>query len=219
MSKRKKPASVSGERAKRIVDRIAETLVARIELDFNSPLELAIATILSAQCTDERVNKVTPHLFAKYPTAKDYANADPEVLQEEIRSTGFFRNKTRSIISFAQSLVDKHDGEVPASMAELVELAGVGRKTANVILGSAFGVNDGITVDTHVKRVSGRLGLTAESDPVKIEGDLMGIVPREEWNAYSLRVIQLGRYTCTARKPRCGECPLEDLCPSAHTFD
>ncbi len=219
MSKRKKSATVSSERARQIVDRIAEALAARIELDFSSPLQLAIATILSAQCTDERVNKVTPPLFAKYPTAKDYANADPEVLQEEIRSTGFFRNKTRSIISFAQSLVEKHEGEVPATMDELVELAGVGRKTANVILGSAFGINEGITVDTHVKRVSGRLGLTAESDPVKIERDLMQVIPREDWNAHSLRIIQLGRYTCTARKPRCDDCTLEDLCPSAHMFD
>ena len=206
-------------RARAIVDRLAETCPARIELDFSSPLELAVATILSAQCTDARVNKVTPHLFSKYPDAPAYADADPEVLQEEIRSTGFFRNKTRSIISFARSVVDNHGGELPQTMDDLVNLAGVGRKTANVILGSGFGVNEGIVVDTHVKRVSGRLGLTAESDPVKIERDLMEIVPRDDWNAFGLRMIQLGRYTCTARKPKCDGCPLESLCPSAHTFD
>ena len=206
-------------RARAIVDRLAETCPARIELDFSSPLELAVATILSAQCTDARVNKVTPHLFSKYPDAPAYAEADPEVLQEEIRSTGFFRNKTRSIISFARSVVDNHGGELPQTMDELVNLAGVGRKTANVILGSGFGVNEGVVVDTHVKRVSGRLGLTSESDPVKIERDLMEIVPRDDWNAFGLRMIQLGRYTCTARKPKCDGCPLESLCPSAHTFD
>ncbi len=206
-------------RARAIVDRLAETCPARIELDFSSPLELAVATILSAQCTDARVNKVTPHLFSKYPDAPAYADADPEVLQEEIRSTGFFRNKTRSIISFARSVVDNHGGELPQTMDDLVNLAGVGRKTANVILGSGFGVNEGVVVDTHVKRVSGRLGLTAESDPVKIERDLMEIVPRDDWNAFGLRMIQLGRYTCTARKPKCDGCPLESLCPSAHTFD
>ncbi len=206
-------------RARAIVDRLAETCPARIELDFSSPLELAIATILSARCTDARVNKVTPHLFSKYPDAPAYADADPEVLQEEIRSTGFFRNKTRSIISFARSVVDNHGGELPQTMDDLVNLAGVGRKTANVILGSGFGVNEGVVVDTHVKRVSGRLGLTTESDPVKIERDLMEIVPRDDWNAFGLRMIQLGRYTCTARKPKCDGCPLESLCPSAHTFD
>ncbi len=211
--------TVLERRARAIVGRLAETCPARIELDFSSPLELAVATILSAQCTDARVNKVTPHLFSKYPDAPAYADADPEVLQEEIRSTGFFRNKTRSIISFARSVVDNHGGELPQTMDELVNLAGVGRKTANVILGSGFGVNEGVVVDTHVKRVSGRLGLTAESDPVKIERDLMEIVPRDDWNAFGLRMIQLGRYTCTARKPKCDGCPLESLCPSAHTFD
>lgn len=211
--------TVLERRARAIVDRLAETCPARIELDFSSPLELAVATILSAQCTDARVNKVTQHLFSKYPDARAYADADPEVLQEEIRSTGFFRNKTRSIISFARSVVDNHGGELPQTMDELVNLAGVGRKTANVILGSGFGVNEGIVVDTHVKRVSGRLGFTTESDPVKIERDLMEIVPRDDWNAFGLRMIQLGRYTCTARKPKCDGCPLESLCPSAHTFD
>lgn len=210
---------VGEEKAREIVDRIHGELDARIELDFENPLQLAVATILSAQCTDERVNKVTPQLFEKYPDAEAYADADPETFQEEIRSTGFFRNKTRSILSFAQKLVDEHDGQVPASMEELVDLPGIGRKTANVILGSGFGVNEGIVVDTHVKRVTGRLGLTEQSDPEKIERDLVEIVPRERWTEFGLQVIQLGRYTCTARKPSCGECPLEDLCPSAHTFD
>lgn len=210
---------VDAARARKIADRIHDELPARIELDFETPLQLAVATILSAQCTDERVNKVTPHLFEAYPDAEAYASADPETLQEEIRSTGFFRNKTKSIISFAQQLVDEHDGRVPDSMDELVGLPGIGRKTANVILGSAFGKNEGIVVDTHVKRVSNRLGLTDESDPEKIERDLQEIVARERWTEFGLQVIQLGRYTCTARKPNCGECALEDLCPSAHTFD
>lgn len=204
-------------RAEEIVRRLSEAYAARIELNFSGPLELAIATILSAQCTDKRVNEVTRTLFQKYWTAEDYANADPEVFQEEIRSTGFFRNKTRSVLSFAQSLVDGHDGVVPDTMDELLQLAGVGRKTANVILGSGFGKNDGIVVDTHVKRLAGRLGLTEESDPEKVERDLIALIPREEWTKYGLRMIQHGRNRCSARKPKCDGCPLEDLCPSAHT--
>ena len=215
----KKPSRVvSKKRATAIINRIAEAVPARIELNFNTPLELAVATILSAQCTDARVNEVTPHLFEKYRDAEAYANADPEILEEEIRSTGFFRNKTRSIVGFAQAIVDRHDAMVPDSIDDLVKLPGVGRKTANVILGSAFKKNEGIAVDTHVKRVSGRLGLTTESDPVKIEPDLMKRVPRADWNAFGLRMIQLGRYTCTARKPKCDGCSVEDICPSAHTF-
>ncbi len=210
--------SVRKERASRIVERLAEAVPACIELDFDSPLQLAVATILSAQCTDARVNEVTSTLFEKYRTAADYANADPEVLQEEIRSTGFFRNKTRSIISFAQSLVDEHGGVVPDTMDELVALAGIGRKTANVILGSGFGINEGIVVDTHVKRVSNLLGLTGESDPEKIERDLMELVAQDEWNRFGLRMVLHGRYTCLARKPKCEECALEALCPSANQF-
>ncbi len=213
---KKKSAAAMHERASRIVERLAEAVPARIELDFDDPLQLAVATILSAQCTDARVNEVTPTLFAKYRTAADYADAEPEVFEEEIRSTGFFRNKTRSIISFARSLVDEHDGVVPDTMDELVALAGIGRKTANVILGSGFGINEGITVDTHVKRVSNRLGLTAESKPERIERDLMELVPRAEWNRFGLRMVLHGRYTCLARKPKCGECALEALCPSAN---
>jgi len=200
-----------------VVERLAGAYSARIELEFGSPLELAVATILSAQCTDKRVNEVTRTLFKKYRTAKDYADADPEIFQEEIRSTGFFRNKTRSVLSFAQSVVDQYGGVVPETMEELVQLAGVGRKTANVILGSGFGKSEGIAVDTHVKRVAGRLGLTEESDPSKVEKDLMGLIPREEWTGFSLRMIQHGRYRCAARKPECDGCPLDDLCPTAHT--
>jgi endonuclease-3 len=199
-----------------IIDRLDASTPARIELAFDDPLELAVATILSAQCTDKRVNEVTHGLFNKYRTAKDYANADPAVFEEEIRPTGFFRNKTKSILAFAQSLVDEHDGVVPSSMDELVRLAGIGRKTANVILGNAFGLNEGIAVDTHVKRVSRRLALTDEDDPEKIERDLMELVPRDQWNAFGLRMIQHGRYTCTARGPRCDGCSLEEFCPSAH---
>ncbi len=206
------------DRAAAIVERLAEAHPARIELDFGNPLELAVATILSAQCTDRRVNEVTRDLFAKYRTAADYADADPEAFQEEIRPTGFFRNKTRSILGFAQALVDEYGGEVPDSMDELVELPGIGRKTANVILGSGFGKNEGIVVDTHVKRASRRLGLTGEPDPDKIERDLMGLVPREAWTDFGLRMVQHGRYVCTARNPACDDCPLEALCPSAHSF-
>ena len=207
------------KRTLEIVARLAATHAARVELEFGNPLELAVATILSAQCTDRRVNEVTRKLFAKYRSAQDYASADPEVFEGEIRSTGFFRNKTRSILSFAQALVDEHDGVVPDTMAELISLAGVGRKTANVILGSGFGKREGIVVDTHVKRVSGRLGLTSESDPEKIERALIELVPGEEWTGFGLRMIQHGRYVCTARKPACDGCALEDVCPSAHSFD
>ncbi len=213
------PADARRERARAIVARLADAYPARIELDFGNPLELAIATILSAQCTDKRVNEVTRELFQKYRSAADYAAADPEVFQEEIRSTGFFRNKTRSILSFAQALVDEHEGAVPDSMERLVELPGIGRKTANVILGSGFGKNEGVVVDTHVKRVSGRLELSDESDPEKIERDLMELVPRDEWANFGLRMVQHGRYTCTARRPSCDGCPLEELCPSAYSFD
>ena len=205
-------------RAEEIVGRLQQAHPARIELKFENPLQLAVATILSAQCTDRRVNEVTERLFKKYRSAEDFAAADPEEFQEEIRPTGFFRNKTKSILSFAQAIVDEHGGRVPRSMEELVRLPGIGRKTANVILGSGFGRSEGIVVDTHVKRVTRRLGLTEESDPVKVERVLLELVPRDEWTAFGLRVIQHGRYVCSARKPNCGSCPLEDLCPSAHRF-
>jgi endonuclease III len=183
-------------------------------LHFKSPLELLIATILSAQCTDERVNKVTADLFGKYKTAEDYARVKPEVLEKDIRSTGFYKNKAKSIINCCKKMVQAYGGKVPGTLDELVGLEGIGRKTANVILGNAFGV-PGITVDTHVKRVSYRLGLTEQQDPVKIEYDLMELVPRKEWTHFSHLVIFLGRYTCMARKPLCGECVVEKLCPKA----
>ncbi|KPK82621.1 MAG: endonuclease III [Gemmatimonas sp. SM23_52] len=201
-----------------VVERLGAAYPARIELNFRDPLELAVATILSAQCTDRRVNEVTAGLFEKYRTAEDYAHADPDVFQEEIRPTGFFRNKTRSILAFAQALVERHAGTVPDTMEALVQLPGIGRKTANVILGSAFGKREGIVVDTHVMRVSTRLGLSEQKDPEGIEQDLMKLVPRHEWTDFGLRMIQHGRYTCTARKPKCDGCPVEEICPSAHSL-
>jgi len=193
----------------------AEYPDARTELDWSNPLELLVATILSAQTTDVQVNRVTEDLFAKYRSAKDYADAAPEALAEDIRPTGFYRNKTRSLQGMARALVEEHGGEVPRTMTELVALPGVGRKTANVVLGNAFGANEGIVVDTHVRRVSGRLGLTRNQDPVKIEQDLMGSVPEEDWTIFSHLLILHGRRTCKARKPDCPDCILNDICPSA----
>ena len=184
-------------------------------LQHHSALELVVATILSAQCTDARVNMVTPHLFAKYRTAGDYATADPRVLEKEIQSTGFFRNKTKSIIGMAQALVERHGGQVPRTMEELTALPGVGRKTANVILGTWFRQNEGVVVDTHVQRLTGLLGLTRQTDPVKIERDLMEIVPREDWTWFSHTLIHHGRQACIARRPRCADCVLNRLCPSS----
>lgn len=184
---------------------------AHVTLDFANPLELVVATVLSAQCTDVRVNQVTPGLFQKYPTAKDYAQAPQEELEEAIRPTGFFRNKAKAIKGICQALVDNFGGEVPASLEELVKLPGVGRKTANVILGNAFGI-PGLVVDTHLGRVSQRLGLTANADPVKIEFDLMPLVPREKWTQFSHQMIWHGRELCTARNPKCPLCPLLPYC-------
>jgi endonuclease-3 len=184
-------------------------------LEHRDPLQLLVATILSAQCTDERVNIVTKTLFREYKTARDYADADPEVLAEQIKSTGFFRNKTKSIIGMAQSLVAEHGGEVPRTMEELVRLPGVGRKTANVVLGNAFGINEGVVVDTHVKRISNRLAFTKRKEPDKIELDLMDLVPRSEWTLFPHLMIHHGRATCQARKPKCEVCPVNDLCPSS----
>ena len=187
---------------------------ARCSLAFTTPLELLVATILSAQCTDERVNRVTPALFAKYRTAADYAAADPEVLQREIRSTGFFRNKAAGIQGAAAAIASRHGGEVPRTLEELVKLPGVGRKTANVVLGNAFGV-PGIVVDTHVGRIAGRLRLTSSADPVKIEQDLMRVVPRKRWVRLSHQLIAHGRALCRAPRPRCADCFLDaSLCPS-----
>jgi endonuclease-3 len=187
---------------------------AHCALDHRDPLQLLVATILSAQCTDARVNMVTKRLFAKYHTAQDYADADPAVFEQEIRSTGFFRNKTKSILGMARALVERHGGRVPDTMEALVPLPGVGRKTANVILGTAFRKNEGVVVDTHVGRISKRLGLTKQTDPVKVEQDLMQLLPRAEWTRFSHTMILHGRAICDARKPRCEECPVNDLCPS-----
>jgi endonuclease-3 len=180
-----------------------------------NPLQLLVATILSAQCTDARVNMVTKDLFTKYRTAEDYANADPEVFEQEIKSTGFFRQKTKSILGMAQGLQERHGGSVPASMDELTALPGVGRKTANVVLGNAFGIDVGVVVDTHVRRISNRLGLTTRSDPEKIERDLMEAVPQSEWTPFAHLLIHHGRQICTARSPKCEICPIAPECPSA----
>jgi endonuclease III len=193
----------------------AEYPEARTELDWSNPLELLVATILSAQTTDVQVNRVTQRLFSKYRTAEDYAASTPDELEEVIRPTGFYRNKARSLRGMASALVEEHGGEVPRTMSELVALPGVGRKTANVVLGNAFGTNEGIVVDTHVRRVSGRLGLTEGTDPVKIEHDLMEIVPEGDRTLFSHLLILHGRRTCKARKPDCPNCILNDICPSA----
>ena len=190
---------------------------ARCALDHQDPLQLLVATILSAQCTDARVNIVTKDLFTKYRDARDYANADPARFEQEIKSTGFFRNKTKSILGMAQALVERHGGQVPSTMDELTALPGVGRKTANVVLGTAFGINEGVVVDTHVSRIANRLKLTAQKDPVKIERDLMKLVPRNEWADFSHLLIHHGRQICDARKPKCEICPVSQLCPSATT--
>lgn len=181
-------------------------------LHYQTPLQLLIATILSAQCTDARVNQVTPAVFARYPDAAAFAQADPRELEALIRSTGFFRNKAKNIIACCRQLVEQYGGEVPATMEELVPLPGIGRKTANVILGNAFGV-PGLPVDTHVTRLSRRLGLTRETDPVKIERDLTALVPRAEWTMFSHRLIFHGRQVCHARKPLCDACSLARVCP------
>ena len=184
-------------------------------LHHKSALELLVATILSAQSTDARVNVVTPALFAKYKTAEDFARADPRVLEQEIHSTGFFRNKTKSIIGMAQALVERHGGMVPDTMGQLVQLPGVGRKTANVVLGTWFGKNEGIVVDTHVQRLATLLALTKEKDPVKIERDLMALVLRDKWTWFSHTLILHGRRVCIARRPKCEICVINRYCPSS----
>jgi endonuclease-3 len=186
---------------------------AHCELDFTNPLELAVATILSAQCTDKRVNEVTPKVFARYPTAASYAGADRAELEELIRPTGFYRNKTTSLIKLGQALVEKFDGEVPHTLAELVTLPGFGRKTANVVLGNAFGI-PGITVDTHFGRLARRWQWTAETDPVKVEQAVAELIPKKDWTILSHRVIWHGRRVCHARKPACGACAIARQCPS-----
>ncbi len=201
-------------RARRIGRELAQTYPdAHCELDFADPLQLLVATVLSAQCTDERVNAVTPALFDRYHSAAEFAAADRAELEELIRSTGFFRSKANSILGLSQALCDRFGGQVPARLADLVTLPGVGRKTANVVLGNAFGV-PGITVDTHVGRLSRRFGLTAHTDPDRVEADLMALYPRKEWTELSHRLIWHGRRCCFARRPACGACPISQLCPA-----
>lgn len=186
---------------------------ARYELDFENPLQLLVATILAAQCTDERVNKVTPALFAKYPDAQAYADADLEELGDDVRPTGFYQNKAKAIKGACQGLVERFGGEVPQTIEELTSLAGVARKTANVVLNQAFQIPSGIIVDSHVARVSQRMGLVDQKKPEKIEFELMEVVPQEEWIHFGAAMVLHGRYTCTNKNPKCDECVMEDVCP------
>jgi len=212
-ARKPRPAAPDPVRVQAILEGLRELYPdARCALDFTTPLQLLIATILSAQCTDERVNKVTPELFATYPDAAAFAAADPTALEQAIHSTGFFRNKAKSIREACADIVQKFGGEVPRTLEELTALRGAGRKTANVVLGNAFGI-PGVVVDTHVARLSQRLGLTNQKDPVKIEHALMKVVPRERWTLFSHWLILHGRETCNARKPRCSECALAPDCP------
>ena len=192
---------------------------AEIALHYKNPLELLIATILSAQATDEQINAITPKLFQKYKTAKDYANADLSELEQDIKSSGFYHNKAKNIQNTAKMLVDKYNGQVPRTMEELVELPGVARKTANIVLFNAYGVIAGVAVDTHVRRLAQRLGLSENSDPNKIEKDLMNLVPKDKWMRITDLLIFHGRRVCTAKKPRCDACVLNKICPSAFTFN
>jgi endonuclease III len=209
-------AGARAERTREIVERLRRAYPnAHCELDYSNPLELLIATILSAQCTDKRVNIVTKELFRVCKTAADYVALPQEQLEELIRTTGFFRAKAKNIKACCADLIAHHGGEVPRTMEDLTKLAGVGRKTANVVLGNAFGINVGVVVDTHVQRLSGRLGLTRETTPEKIEADLMKLIPPEEWTLFSHWLIWHGRRRCEARKPACGECEVAAICPSA----
>jgi len=198
-----------------ILKRLGGKYEPRTALRYKNPLEILIATILSAQCTDKRVNLVTKELFRKYKTAQDYANADLEEFQQEIRSTGFYRNKAKNIINSCGILVEKFDSKVPRMMEELITLPGVARKTANIVLQAGYGIVEGIAVDTHVTRLSQLLGLTKNKDPVKIEQDLMQLTAKKDWMNLSHLLIMHGRETCIARRPKCNECILNDLCPSA----
>lgn len=203
-------------RARKIVRRLKKAYPdSHCSLDFKTVHQLMVATILSAQCTDERVNKVTPDLFRKYPTLKAFAGADHEELEKDIFSTGFYVNKARAIKNSARELVERHGGRVPRTLDELVKLPGVGRKTGSVILGVGYGLAEGVVVDTHVGRISRLLGLTTQKDAVKIERDLIKTIPRSDWIVYSHMLIDHGRAICVARRPKCGECALKSLCPSA----
>jgi endonuclease-3 len=220
----KKSAKTAKQAKSKIVKGQASTIYQRLSaaypdahcaLDFTTPFQLLVATILSAQCTDKRVNMVTPVLFKRYPTPADLAAAKTEELEEIIKSTGFFRNKAKSLIGMSTAVAEQHGGVIPDAMEQLVKLPGVGRKTANVILGNAFDKNEGIVVDTHVSRLSHRLGLTNETDAVKIENDLIPLFPRERWTMLSHLLIEHGRQICDAKRPKCEICPLNDICPSS----
>ncbi|HEU4996269.1 MAG TPA: endonuclease III [Gemmatimonadaceae bacterium] len=214
--KRGKRFAPAAERAPEIYRLLsAEYPDAKCALDYRNPYELLVATILSAQCTDKRVNMVTPGVFAKYPDAEAMAAAKPDELEEMIKSTGFFRNKTKSLLGMSGKITEAHGGEVPATMAELVTLPGVGRKTANVVLGNAFGRDEGVVVDTHVSRLSQRLALSRENDAGKIEQDLMALFPREQWTMLAHLLISHGRAVCIARRPLCERCVVNHLCPSS----
>jgi len=219
MVKEKESPEKLKSRAKKIVTRLRKIFPnPKIALEYQDPLQLLVATILSAQCTDERVNQVTKELFKKYRTARDYAEANVAEFEQEIRPTGFFRAKAKSIIHCCKELVEKHGGKVPQTMEELVQLPGVGRKTANCVLGGAYGIASGVVVDTHVRRLAQRLGLSKEEDAEKIELDLMEIIPKRDWIDFGNMLIWHGRRTCQARKPNCLECVINDLCPSAEIF-
>ncbi len=217
------PAQARRESGKARKARAAEILArlemrypgTRLALDFETPLQLLVATVLAAQCTDKKINEVTPALFLRYPTARDYAEADLAELEEMVRQTGFYRNKARAVKNLGIALVTEHEGNVPARMEALTALPGVGRKTANVVLGTAFGLQEGIVVDTHVQRLSHRLGLTEETDPEKIERDLLPLIPRESWTRFGHLMQDHGRAICKARKPECALCSVAELCPSA----
>ncbi len=214
--KRKESQGEIKQRTHKIVGRLSREFPdAHCALDHRNAFELVAATILSAQCTDARVNLVTPVLFKTFPTPEALADADQSAVEDIIKSTGFFRNKAKSLVGMARAVVERHGGQVPDTMDELVKLPGVGRKTANVVLGNAFGKNEGIVVDTHVQRISGLLKLTREKTPEKIELALMPLVPRPKWTVFSHLLILHGRKTCIARRPLCGECRISDLCPSA----
>ena len=216
-SRRPEPGAKRQSRAAAVLQRLEDEYPeAHCALTHVNPLQLLVATILSAQCTDARVNMVTPGLFKRFPDARAFAEAEPAELEELIRSTGFFHNKARNIIGCCQALVMRHGGKVPADLEQLVALPGVGRKTANVVLGNAFGI-PGVVVDTHVTRLSQRLGLTSQEDPNKIEIDLMELVPRDKWTLVAHLLIEHGRRVCNARAPRCAACVLGDLCPSSRT--
>lgn len=209
----KKRITANRERALQVYDRLDATYPdARCTLNFDGPFQLIVATALAAQCTDARVNLTTAHLFKKYKTPKDYLAVTQEELEQDIKSCGFYRNKAKNIRAKCQTLIDKFNGEVPSTMEELVQLAGVGRKTANVVLGECFG-GQGVIVDTHCTRVAGRLGFTKNTDAVKIEKDLMKVWPPDRWTMFSHFMVFHGRAVCTARSPKCSQCPVRDLCP------